>query len=170
MKWNLKINKKHLIGLSFVILMAILTVKALKGWSNPEVITKLQQPEFLLEDSPDTVLYKALVHYEVLFPEIVFAQAILETGNFRSYNSTVHNNLFGLYNSRKGQYFRFSHWTESIVAYKKYIQYRYREGEDYYKFLKRIGYAEDPQYEVKVKAIVTRYDQRRNSAKSTKSG
>lgn len=37
------------------------------------------------------------------------------------------------------------------------IQYRLRENEDYYKFLNRIGYAEDPEYISKVKEIVNRY-------------
>lgn len=37
------------------------------------------------------------------------------------------------------------------------IQYRLRENEDYYHFLTRIGYAEDPQYITKVKGIVKRY-------------
>jgi hypothetical protein len=33
------------------------------------------------------------------------------------------------------------------------IQNRYKDGEDYYKFLKRIGYAEDPDYIVKLKKL-----------------
>lgn len=37
------------------------------------------------------------------------------------------------------------------------IQYRLRENEDYYSFIQRIGYAEDPNYISKVKGIVKRY-------------
>ena len=37
------------------------------------------------------------------------------------------------------------------------IQYRYRDG-DYYEWLKKIGYASDPDYITKVKGIVKRYD------------
>jgi flagellum-specific peptidoglycan hydrolase FlgJ len=42
------------------------------------------------------------------------------------------------------------------------IQYKLRENEDYYKFLTRIGYAEDPEYINKVKSIVKRNDKRRS--------
>ena len=46
--------------------------------------------------------------------------------------------MFGL-NSKKG-YRSYSHWTESVVAYKKLIQSKYKGG-DYYKFLEDLGYA-----------------------------
>ena len=37
------------------------------------------------------------------------------------------------------------------------IQYRLKDNENYYKFLSRIGYAEDPKYISKIKGIVNRY-------------
>ena len=43
------------------------------------------------------------------------------------------------------------------------IQYRLRENEDYYQFLTRIGYAEDPQYITKVKGIVKRYEKNKSN-------
>lgn len=99
-------------------------------------------------------LMEALIHYNIKFPEIVYAQAILETGHFKSRVCKKYNNLFGLYNSRTKDYYKFNHWSESVIAYAKYIQYKYREGEDYYNFLSRIGYAEDPLYINKLKVIV----------------
>ena len=83
---------------------------------------------------------------------IVLAQAVLETGNFSSKVCKQYNNLFGLYDSRHHDYYRFEKWEDSVVAYQKFIQYRYKGG-NYFQFLKRIGYAEDRQYISKVAKI-----------------
>lgn len=115
---------------------------------------KLQQPEFFLFNTPnDSLVYQACVYYGVHHPEIVVSQAILETGHYRSLSCKIDNNLFGLYNSKKKEYFKFNHWTESVEAYKNMIQYKYKDEEDYYNFLTRIGYAEDSLYIQKIKRI-----------------
>lgn len=101
----------------------------------------------------DSILYLALVHYEVKYPKAVLAQAKLESGNYTSYHCRVGNNFLGLYNSRKKEYFSFSHWTDCVQGYKDMIEYKLKDGEDYYDFLIRIGYAEDPSYVYKVKQI-----------------
>ena len=62
------------------------------------------------------------------------------------------NNLFGLRRPSDGSYYEFDRWEESVKAYKDYVQYKYKGG-DYLLFLKRIGYAEDPDYLVKVHQI-----------------
>ena len=96
-------------------------------------------------------LYAALKKHGIKFPKIVLAQAILETGYFRSRVCNEHNNLFGLRHS-KG-YYSFDHWEESVIAYRDKVQYRHRDGEGYYFFLKRIGYASAPDYINKVREI-----------------
>lgn len=120
-------------------------------------VLRLEQPEFLLSEKPNDDLMAVLEYYNVKHKNIVYAQAILETGHFRSKVCREYNNLFGLYNSRSKDYYRFNHWSESVVAYLNYIQYRYKPPDDYYKFLEEIGYAEDPQYITKLKNIVKRY-------------
>ena len=120
-------------------------------------VLRLEQPEFLLSEKPDDDLMAVLEYYNVIHKNIVYAQAILETGHFRSKVCREYNNLFGLYNSRSKDYYKFNHWSESVVAYLNYIQYRYKPPDDYYKFLEEIGYAEDPQYITKLKNIVKRY-------------
>ena len=120
-------------------------------------VLRLEQPEFLLSEKPDDDLMAVLEYYNVKHKNIVYAQAILETGHFRSKVCMEYNNLFGLYNSRSKDYYKFNHWSESVVAYLNYIQYRYKPPNDYYKFLEEIGYAEDPQYITKLKNIVKRY-------------
>lgn len=115
---------------------------------------KLEQPEFLMSDNPEKDLPKVLNYYGVMYPDIVRAQAILETGHFRSKVFREYNNLFGLYDSKNKDYFKFNHWTESVVAYLNCIQYRYKPPNNYYQFLEEIGYAEDPNYISKVKTLV----------------
>lgn len=105
------------------------------------------------EELNDSILYLALVHYNVKHPKAVLAQAKLESGNYTSHHCRVRNNFLGLYNSGKGEYFRFDHWTDCIKGYKSMIEYKLRDGEDYYDFLSRIGYAEDPSYVHKVRQI-----------------
>lgn len=104
-------------------------------------------------ENPEHNLLRVLKEINVKYPEIVYSQAILETGHFTSRVYKKYNNLFGLYNSSKSDYYSFSTWQESVLAYKKYIQYKLHKNEDYYIFLKRIGYAEDPLYINKIKQL-----------------
>lgn len=90
-------------------------------------------------------LYEEIKRNGIRHPKIVLAQAILETGWFRSSVCRNKNNLFGLTNPRTGKYYEFNHWTESVRAYYTKVQYRYKGG-NYLLWLKRIGYAEDPRY------------------------
>lgn len=124
---------------------------------NDSVTVKLEQPEFFLEDIPTVALViEACEYYNIKHSDIVTAQAILETGHFRSEGCTKNNNLFGLYNSYKREFFKFNHWTESVKAYRDMVQYRYKEG-DYYTWLDNIGYAEDSIYVAKVKIIKNKF-------------
>ena len=94
-------------------------------------------------------LYKEIIRNGILYPKIVLAQAILETGWFRSSVCRNKHNLFGLTNPRTGKYYEFNHWTESVRAYYTKVQYKYKGG-NYLLWLDKIGYAEDPNYVVAV--------------------
>lgn len=126
-------------------------------YEDEEVPVKLEQPEFFLADTPTKELVKeACEYFGLKHSEIVVAQSILETGHYHSDNCVKYNNLFGLYNSRRKQYYKFDKWWKSVIAYRDMIQYRYKGG-DYYEWLQKIGYAEDPSYISKIKGIVKRY-------------
>ena len=90
-------------------------------------------------------LYKEIIRNGILYPKIVLAQAILETGWFRSSVCRNKHNLFGLTNPRTGKYYEFNHWTESVRAYYTKVQYKYKGG-NYLLWLDEIGYAENPHY------------------------
>lgn len=113
---------------------------------------KWRQNHFMLSEEN---LYNELVAQGVDFPEIVQAQAILETGHFKSYACLQQNNLFGLRNG-DGTYMSFDHWTNAVAAYKKFIQKCDPPPNDYYKYLQDLGYAEDPNYIIKLKQIVNK--------------
>lgn len=98
-------------------------------------------------------LYQEIIRNGIRHPKIVLAQAILETGWFRSPLCRNRHNLFGLTNPKTGKYYEFNHWTESVQAYYTKVQYRYGQKNrinssdvDYLKWLRDIGYAEDPRY------------------------
>lgn len=83
----------------------------------------------------------------------VIAQSILETGRYTSRICKEYHNIFGLYDSVNKDYYHFKRWEDSVVAYKKFIQYKYKSG-NYLDFLKKIGYAEDRTYEAKLVKIM----------------
>ena len=90
-------------------------------------------------------LYKEIIRNGILYPKIVLAQAIQETGWFRSSVCRNKHNLFGLTNPRTGKYYEFNHWTESVRAYYTKVQYKYKGG-NYLLWLDETGYAKDPRY------------------------
>ena len=97
-------------------------------------------------------LYKEIIRNGILYPKIVLAQAILETGCFRSSVCRNKHNLFGLTNPRTGKYYEFNHWTESVRAYYTKVQYKYKGG-NYLLWLDEIGYAEDPKYIIQLNKV-----------------
>ena len=109
---------------------------------NADDITKSENnlPELTIPN-----LYKEIIRNRILYPKIVLAQAILETGWFRSSVCWNKHNLFGLTNPRTGKYYEFNHWTESVKAYYTKVQYKYKGG-NYLLWLDEIRYAEDPNY------------------------
>lgn len=101
----------------------------------------------------DSNVYREIVSNNIYHPDIVLAQAKLETGNYKSKVCTVYNNLFGL-RKPDGSYYKFNSWQESVKAYKDWIQNKYIPPNDYYDFLDSIGYAEDSNYTNKLKDMV----------------
>lgn len=92
-----------------------------------------------------------LEKHNIPHKDIVLAQAKLESNHFKSNLVQTHNNIFGLKKGNK--YRKYNDWTECVKDYKKYISNKYKGG-DYYMFLTKINYSEDPKYINKLKQII----------------
>lgn len=124
------------------------------------LIEHLKESRFSFDN---LVLYLHLL--EVKETEILIKQAVLETGWFRSKSFTDYNNLFGMKYTKgrpntiagKGLgHASFEHWTDSVDDYLLWRQYKENKGYDtthYYQFLTTVGYATDPNYIKKLKAL-----------------
>lgn len=114
---------------------------------------------------------KELKHYlrqvNIKFPEIVYAQILLETGNFQSDVFKKYNNLFGMKVSfirpttalyYENGYAVYRNWRESVLDYALYQAYYHdsiKSSEDYYNILK--NYAEDSLYIKKIKFLSSQW-------------
>lgn len=128
--------------------------KGKKSWKRilppygKEAVTGARRNPDRSGETPDLTipnLYGEIVKAGILYPKVVLAQALLETGWFRSRLCREGHNLFGLTDPKTGRYFEFGHWTDSVLAYRDKVQYKYKGG-NYLLWLGRIGYAEDPRY------------------------
>ena len=95
-------------------------------------------------------LYKEIIRNGILYPKIVLAQAILETGWFRSSVCRNTHNLFGLPTPRPGRYSAFNHCPERVRAPYHQAPYKYKGG-NYLLWLDEIGYSENSNY---IKTII----------------
>ncbi len=95
-------------------------------------------------------IYEELLYLKIEHPDVVLQQIYLETGNLTSYNCLYRHNLTGF--RRNDRYCNYESWKASIFHYKRW-QFRKYNGENYYTFLKNIGYAEDFDYICKLKGI-----------------
>lgn len=104
-------------------------------------------------------LYKTIVDMDILFPDIVFAQAVIESGNFTSKLTKVNNNIFGMRLPRrrettaigesKSGYAIYCSWIDSVKDYLHWQNYfmkgKEMSREEYLSLLDRV-YAEDERY------------------------
>lgn len=122
-----------------------------KGTEKTEVSERKALPALTIPN-----LYQEIIRNGIRHPKIVLAQAILETGWFRSPLCRNRHNLFGLTNPKTGKYYEFNHWTKSVRAYYTKVQYKYTGG-NYLLWLHKIGYAEDPRYVIAVTQILKKH-------------
>ena len=114
-------------------------------------------------------LYSEIKEQGIKFPDLVFAQAILETGHFKSTVFRDNNNLFGMRLpkvrkttaiGKKRGYATYSDWIMSVQDYKlwqssipkKYLKNR----ETYIIYLQKV-YCDCRNYTKQIKKIVNRY-------------
>lgn len=104
-------------------------------------------------------IYSEIKANNIEHPDIVLKQSVWESGWYKCTNCSMrYNNPFGFRHTswvEKGNplgYLKFDTWQKAVVYYKKWQKKRYKGG-DYYEFLTKIGYAEDPKYISNLKSI-----------------
>jgi flagellum-specific peptidoglycan hydrolase FlgJ len=94
----------------------------------------------------------------VKHPNVVWAQARLESGNFEGKTYKQKHNSLGIYDSKRKQYAWFNSWQECVEAYRDRVQYRFKKenatNEEYIRWLISINYATDKNYANKVRNIM----------------
>lgn len=125
------------------------------------------EAEIYFKDFSVELFKQALYYAEISNPEIVFSQAILETGNFTSELFVDGKNLFGFrpakvrINTQIGIYnyhATYLHWYDSVSDYKLWQSYWQSKGynlNNYLTFLTQIKYATDLEYINKLLNIVS---------------
>lgn len=148
--------KKLLLSIAMIISFTLF------GFSNNEDSNKLNKEN----------LWYVIKNSNVSHPEIVFAQALLESGEFTSRICRVNNNLFGMkfpskretiaYGKSKSGYAKYNHWTESVedyILYQKYVFERKKRKfgkAEYFRYLDKT-YAEGANYSLKLKRVINEH-------------
>jgi flagellum-specific peptidoglycan hydrolase FlgJ len=113
-------------------------------------------------------LYKQIIKYGIKFPDIVFAQALLESGEFTSGLFKSANNLFGMkvpdtresarIGETKSGYSKYEDWYFSVYDYSLWQNFMLKNKGDltknqYLAFLGKI-YASDKRYVSNIKRVI----------------
>lgn len=104
--------------------------------------------------------------YNFKFPEIIYAQAILETGNFKSKVFIENNNLFGMKQAGRrvttalgteNSHAFYKNWKESVSdrALFESAYLRNLSREEYMRYLK-LNYAEIKDYDILIENIINK--------------
>jgi uncharacterized FlgJ-related protein len=176
-----KYNKKELlfknvflkyVSTTFLTVMLLIIVTAFIAFSygKEEGVTSLSNEErsiIIKKIDPFKVneLKDYLNELNVKFPDVVYAQARLETNGFKSKIFRENNNLFGMKaatrrsSTNKGEqhgHAYYDSWRESVIDFALW-QCRYLNNistrEQYFEYL-RANYAEDPNYINKLEKIL----------------
>jgi flagellum-specific peptidoglycan hydrolase FlgJ len=117
-------------------------------------------------------LYEQIIKYGIKFPDIVFVQAILESGEFTSKLFKSANNLFGMkvpskresvrIGATRSGYSKYEDWMFSVYDYSLWQDHVLKTRDDitkkqYFALLGKI-YAEDPKYVSKLKQGISKYN------------
>jgi len=135
--------------------------------------TPLEQEQLvlLLNDSEKKtfkprMVYEYLIERRAPFPEILYAQALLESNHFKSALFITNNNCFGMREPGRRVtmsggaaygYASFNSWKDCVIDrlfYNSLYLKEIKTQDMYYEYLGKSGYAEDPNYIPKIKILV----------------
>jgi hypothetical protein len=174
-KYNKQTLRPHSVMRQIIVSTAVIALLAsgvsfYLGFKNGRNVLQNLSPEekVIILNNYDVFTPQKLKDYltELNIPhaDIVYAQAVLETGNFTSSIFKKNNNLFGMKvatirpSTNIGEddgHAAFKHWRHSVIDYALYSAYYVPvlNQAEYLDFLSK-RYAEDPNYISKVKQIV----------------
>src|SRR5690554_580968 len=129
------------------------------------VIEREVEMPFKEEEFSEEAFINYLRDINIRFPEVVYAQAYLESGGFKSEIFKENNNLFGMKVARQRpttalmldrNHAVYDHWRSSVIDYALYQSHYLRTVKGRDEYINTIGrvYAEDPNYLKKVKKII----------------
>lgn len=190
-KLNARILVLGLLGVASIIVMVIGTMLVLNYVEKihnyePEVSSKsVTLFKYVAEpkDFDEEKLARYLVELNVAHPEIVFAQAVVESGNFKSKIFQENNNMFGMKEARVRSHTAlgtnrghavYRNWKECVIDYALY-QSRYLPKLSRKEYLEYLGarYAEDPGYKNKIEKLslsyISKFKELKNEEKSRNS-
>ena len=127
-----------------------------------------QTKEDVQENITHESLYEQIIKFGIKFPDVVFAQAVLESGNFTSRLFQSANNLFGMkiptkressaIGQTKSGYSKYDDWNFSVYDYFLWQDYMLRNKGDLTKnqYLALLGrvYASDKRYVSSLKRVI----------------
>lgn len=174
--WEKVLNKpvvSYVIGSVVIISMMVIGLSIKNTIITPEVKPVLVEvPDTMYVDTTFSKekLVKAIDDMGLEFPHIVYAQAVLETGNFTSDIFRYNHNMFGMKRAYKRPstciatargHGAYTDWENSLVDYALRQSYyrasKMRTDRDYYNHLESSGYAESPTYIQKLKSLAGEY-------------
>jgi uncharacterized FlgJ-related protein len=150
----------------------LLTVLLLLGTLTIKAQEKQLQSETTIKNSITREnLYEQIINYGIKFPDVVFAQAVLESGQFTSKLFKSANNLFGMRipkkreSSANGQtksgYSSYEDWAFSVYDYSLWQNYMLKNKNDLTKkeYLALLGkvYAQDKRYVSSLKRVIEQH-------------
>jgi hypothetical protein len=151
----------------FMLVITIFLIILIDNIKDVKIITSETRAIIIRENDKFSrdKLKEYIIELNIRFPHIVYAQAILETGNFRSSIFLENNNLFGMKVSKlrpttnKGEennHAYYNNWKESVQDY-AFFQATYlnkiKTEEEYFEYLS-VNYAENHFYIDILKKII----------------
>lgn len=152
------------VAITFIVLFIIISFQisprpSLENLSNEEKLIVIREYNDFSEEKLKELIYSL----NFKFPDIVFAQAKLESSNFNSTIFKENNNLFGMKEAsiratlakgtNRGHAY-YDNWQNSVIDYALYYStylYKIKTKEEYYEYLRQ-NYAEDSNYVNKLKS------------------
>lgn len=161
-----KVPYSNVVVFSLLILLCT-TLMGISFAPRTEVIEKLTEHErFIIIDQENVFSEEAFIEeiksLNFRYPHIVYAQSVIETGRFSSMIFKENHNLFGMKEARiranlakgtnRGHAF-YDNWKHSLYDYAFYYQAYLQKLDSEEKYFDYINqrYAEDPNYDVKVR-------------------